>query len=152
MRENEIDRAERKLSELGRSWTDLATACNTTPQVVSNWKNRGSIPKDRQGPVAAFLQVPVEWLLTGKGSDKRLEYLLPSEYQSDEARRAAELVDSLPDSARKAALDIFEAVLQPLREHFASLDLDQITDVPTLRPPVKRAAKSKAAAKKKKAR
>lgn len=40
---------------------------NITPQIVSNWKSRNSIPRaDDLFRIAKYLNVSMEWLLTGE--------------------------------------------------------------------------------------
>jgi len=41
----------------------------------SNWKRRGSIPKDQIEPVANALGVSLQWLMTGKGEKRRLSVI-----------------------------------------------------------------------------
>lgn len=44
-----------------------------SPQLISNWKSRNSIPKaDDLYKIAKFLNVSMEWLLTGENSNNEL--------------------------------------------------------------------------------
>lgn len=46
---------------------------NISPQVISNWKSRNSIPKaDDLYRIAKYLNVTMEWLLTGENPDTTL--------------------------------------------------------------------------------
>lgn len=58
-------RADQRLKERGQRWADLARGLNYSDQRVSQWKSRG-ISKSSIAPVADFLGVTTDWLLTGK--------------------------------------------------------------------------------------
>ena len=46
---------------------------NITPQIVSNWKSRNSIPRaDDLFRIAKYLNVSMEWLLTGENPTTNL--------------------------------------------------------------------------------
>lgn len=69
---------------------DVAKACGITPSTFSDWKKGKSAPNaDKQRKIAAFLNVSVEYLATGKNTE-RISTDGTSYYFDDETAAAAQ--------------------------------------------------------------
>ncbi|HZX36207.1 MAG TPA: helix-turn-helix domain-containing protein [Thermodesulfobacteriota bacterium] len=49
----------------------VAKALGVTPQAISNYKKRGSLPSDLVLKFAAIYNVSVDWLITGEGAARK---------------------------------------------------------------------------------
>ncbi len=62
-----IDRIEEVLEKKGISKTELSEALNIRRPTLSEWKKNGAIPSaDIALKIAKYLNVSVEWLITGE--------------------------------------------------------------------------------------
>lgn len=63
------------------STTKDLSSLGYTPQIFNNWKTRNSIPRsDDLYKIAQYLNVSMEWLLTGKDLD--LDSVYKSKYEA----------------------------------------------------------------------
>lgn len=71
-----IQRIDKRLDEIKKTWADLGRAVGASDQRTYNWRSRG-IPKSAMLGVAAFLGWTVDHLLTGAGPKREGEPPLP---------------------------------------------------------------------------
>lgn len=65
-----VDRIDKLLTHRNETRKDLAKSLNISPSSISNWSKRGTIPAaDIACNIAEYLNVSLEWLLTGKESE-----------------------------------------------------------------------------------
>lgn len=62
-------RLEQAMDEEGIANTELADACDVSPQAVGGWKKTGMISRDKIVPVARTIRRSIDWLLTGRGPE-----------------------------------------------------------------------------------
>lgn len=92
------------------SWSALARALGTTPQTVSSWRSRDSIPFESVMQVAEDQGVSLDWLLCGRGS---MRPSVPMQVNQDQAHykdgiNRAEAGELSP--REKIALDLFKSL------------------------------------------
>jgi hypothetical protein len=89
----------------------LATACDVTPQAVSQWQRNGRIDRGHWRIISAILEVREEWLFLGTGpkrddgasEEPSTPYKKPSATQEDEFAQAT-------PGQREIALNVIRAL------------------------------------------
>lgn len=70
---------ERLAQTLGsRTGSQLAEALGVSPQTISSWKSRESVPYAQCVSIASEWGISLDWLLTGEGQMRRGEGQVPS--------------------------------------------------------------------------
>jgi len=73
------------LEERGKTKTELVNMLNASPSLITKWQNAGYMPPvESIVDVCKFLDVPIEYILTGKGSSISSEAFLNPELNKDE--------------------------------------------------------------------
>jgi len=89
------ERVHKLLLEQGKMQKDLADYLNTRPSTVNGWKQGNRTPSTEMLiPISEFLGVSVEYLITGKESERK-EIIL-----SDEDSEWLTIIHKLPRSAQ----------------------------------------------------
>jgi len=76
------------------------------PSRISNWKRRGSIPKDMLDPVARVLGVTLQWLMTGEPPKKQVHDIRHAQQVLARRREMAELREPEADGYCTAQWEI----------------------------------------------
>lgn len=70
-----IKRMDRRLAELGRTYTDLARDIGESPQTINNWRSRGRIPTGKVAKLAEKLEISTDYLLAGNAPETGINLL-----------------------------------------------------------------------------
>lgn len=67
-----IDRINLRLAEIGKTGADMSRALNLSNSIYSQWNTRKTKPSKKTiAKVASYLDVSVEYLLTGEGQEEK---------------------------------------------------------------------------------
>lgn len=73
------------LEERGKTKTELANMLNASPSLITKWKNAGYMPPvESIVDICKFLNVSLEYILTGNGSSINTEMIANPELNKDE--------------------------------------------------------------------
>ena len=77
-----VQRILETLEERGRTKTELANMLNASPSLITKWQNAGYMPPvESIEEICKYLDVSVEYILTGKGSSITQQELVNPELQ-----------------------------------------------------------------------
>ncbi len=80
-----VQRILETLEERGRTKTELANMLNASPSLITKWQNAGYMPPvESIEEICKYLDVSVEYILTGKGSSITQQELVNPELRRDE--------------------------------------------------------------------
>jgi len=78
------------LEERGKTKTELASVLNASPSLITKWKNAGYMPPvESIVDICKFLNVSIEYILTGNGSSASLDKIQSPELEKDERELVA---------------------------------------------------------------
>lgn len=105
----------------GKSQAEIARQLNTTPAMVSRWKNGAVIPTTKSyEKLCKFLMVDINWLLTGISSNDKYK-TIPSEDQISGEFTNTSTKESKMELERKY-LSLLEDHLALRKRHDAEID------------------------------
>lgn len=106
-----IDRINLRLAEIGKTGAEMSRALQLSNSIYSQWNTKKTKPsKKTLVKVAEYLDVPVEYLLTGKEPKKQLH--AQGEELSDARKKALQFIEGLSDDQLDRFINMGRAALE----------------------------------------
>lgn len=118
-----------KLITNSTSDTSLSSALGISPQTLSSWKGRESIPYAICVDIAELHGISLDWLLTGTGPQLRVNYLTSLAHSTDNSPWETELLNQLRSLSQTDQLAIRVAVQEKKRILELERQLEALTCV-----------------------